>query len=39
MERDSLHTMLLPFTAAFSQPSFENFVVVLEGGIWPGCAR
>lgn len=36
MERDSLHTMLVPFTAAFSQRSFENFLVVLEGWILAG---
>ena len=36
MERDSLHTMLVPFTATFSQPSFQNFVVMLEGWILAG---
>ena len=36
MERDSLRTMLVPFVAVFSQPSFHNFVVVLEGWIVAG---
>ena len=36
MERDSLRTMLVPFVAVFSQPSFCNFVFVLEGWIVAG---
>ena len=36
MERYSLRVMLVPFTAVFSQPSFCNFVFVLEGWIVAG---
>lgn len=36
MERDALHTMLVPLAAAFSQPSFANFVTLLEGWIVAG---
>ena len=36
MERDSLRDMLVPFAAVFSQPSFRNFVFLLEGWIVAG---
>lgn len=36
MERDSLQLMLVAFSGVFSQPSFHNFVVLLEGWIVAG---
>lgn len=36
MERDSLQLMLVTFEAVFSQPSFRNFLVLLEGWIVAG---
>lgn len=36
MERNSLRDMLVPVAAVFSQPSFRNFVVLLEGWILAG---
>jgi len=36
MERNSLRTMLVPFAAVFSQPSYANFVVMLEGWVLAG---
>ena len=36
MERHAFQAMLVPFVAVFSQPSFQNFVVVLEGWIVAG---
>lgn len=36
MELNSLHTMLVPFSMVFSQPSYENFVLLLVGWIAAG---
>jgi hypothetical protein len=36
MERDSFRVLLVPFAAVFSQPSFHNFVVLLEGWVLAG---
>lgn len=36
MERDSLQLMLVAFSTVFSQPSFGNFAVLLEGWILAG---
>lgn len=36
MEHELLHMMLVPFTDVFSQPSFCNFLVVLEGWLLAG---
>jgi len=36
MEHEMLHTMLVPLAAVFSQPSFHNFVVLLEGWLMAG---
>ena len=36
MERNSLRTMLVPFAGVFSQPSYANFVLVLEGWVLAG---
>lgn len=36
MELDLFHTMLVPFAVAFCQPSYENFVFLLEGWIMAG---
>lgn len=36
MERNSLRAMLVPFAAVFSQPSFGNFVFLLEGWMLSG---
>jgi len=36
MERELFHTMLVPLAAVFSQPSFCNFVVLLEGWLRAG---
>lgn len=36
MERELFHTMLVPFTEVFSQPSFANFLVLLEGWLRAG---
>jgi hypothetical protein len=37
MELNSFRTFLVPFMAVFSQPSFQNFVVLLEGWILAGA--
>lgn len=37
MERELFHTMLVPLAAVFSQPSFCNFVVLLEGWLRAGA--
>ncbi len=36
MERDSFRTMLVPVRGVFSQPSFQNFLVLLEGWVLAG---
>ena len=36
MERELFHTMLVPFADVFSQPSFCNFLVLLEGWLLAG---
>ena len=36
MERDVFHNLLVAFTPVFSQPGFENFVLLLEGWIRAG---
>lgn len=36
MERNSLRTMLVTFSTVFSQPSLDNFVVLVEGWILAG---
>jgi len=36
MERELFHTMLVPLAAVFSQPSFCNFVFLLEGWLLAG---
>jgi hypothetical protein len=37
MEPNSFHTMLVPLAMVFSQPSFENFVLLMEGWILAGA--
>ena len=37
MELNSFHTMLVPFAMVFSQPSFQNFVLLMEGWILAGA--
>ena len=37
MELDLFHNMLVPLAAVFSQPSFQNFVVLIEGWILAGA--
>jgi len=37
MERELFHMMLVPFTDVFSQPSFANFLVLLEGWVLAGA--
>lgn len=37
MEHSSFHIMLVPFAEVFSQPSFQNFVFLLEGWILSGA--
>lgn len=37
MERELLHMMFVPFADVFSQPSFANFVVLLEGWLLAGA--
>lgn len=36
MERDVFHTLLVAFVPVFSQPGFQNFVLLLEGWIRAG---
>jgi len=36
VERNSLRALLVPFATVFSQPSFGNFVVLLEGWVLAG---
>lgn len=36
MERELFHMMLVPFAEVFSQPSFANFLVLLEGWLRAG---
>lgn len=35
MERELSHMVLVPLAGVFSQPSFTNSFVLLEGGKWP----
>jgi SRSO17 transposase len=37
MEPDSFHDMLVPLAVVFSQPSFQNFVLLMEGWILAGA--
>jgi len=37
MELNSFHAMLVALTVVFSQPSFQNFVVLMEGWILAGA--
>jgi hypothetical protein len=37
MERDWFHAMLVPLAMVFSQPSFQNFVLLMEGWILAGA--
>jgi len=36
MELNSFHAMLVPLAVVFSQPSFQNFALLMEGWILAG---